>query len=731
MRIVLLTSTNIGGARRPEPPSVVGEYASQLTMALEASGIEILVVGREQAGEGHERFAAGSQAPVGPVDCVVGFDRVPEPWRWPCPRILFMSGSSLLSVSDMQGCVNLDAVVVSSEHGARQARAILHDPGRIVVIPPTVDAVDVEIARDRLLFLGPPWHGLRRLLRMWPEIHDQLGIPLSVAGDLRAAIRASRVGGGPAAEHYRDVEGLLDQPGVVVHGSLDREGLARLLSRSEACVYPADTSIEDTDWSGLSVLRACAGGCLPVVASTGCYAEVVGEVAQLVPDDEDEPDRAARRWYEAIAQALRTGPERRHACREVAARCHSSAFRDRWLTLIEDLVRNGVEEPSCVSMNTGSVADGDRWLFACAGSALGETAAAIPVIEAARRRGHVVVAMADRARNCDLLVTAADEVHLLNEVKAWTAIDIAGFQAVVVSGSLTCGTWLPRLADGRDPRTPIASIECAWFPWVTGDPSHFRSIDLFLPCLPPGVFRAGLRDAGGPFSFPAEIAKRIQPTGFLFPHATVDPGQREDIRRSHGISPELRVILVMQGTDAGQGCLQQEDLVGGTDLLREEISDLRVMVTAGPEVDLPDHIVQLPWLQPERFHSLVGAVDLLLSTSLGTTVQRAVRSNVPTVVWPRAAPPGLPPLGAWEAEALERAGLVGRIPEHPSPLTVYSALKSALTDHILHREWARVSDDPAEGAEYAVRLIEEASRQRHMASTPADLSGLRGVVERR
>lgn len=93
---------------------------------------------------------------------------------------------------------------------------------------------------DRFLAPGPPAMGLHRLLEVWAPMWARWGLPLSVCGAVRRWIWDNEGRAGEMGDRARAVSRLIDQPGVILHGTLSRGRMGELSERAVAVLVAHD-----------------------------------------------------------------------------------------------------------------------------------------------------------------------------------------------------------------------------------------------------------------------------------------------------------------------------------------------------------------------------------------------------------------------------------------------------------------------------------------------------------
>jgi hypothetical protein len=230
-----------------------------------------------------------------------------------------------------------DEIVGVSGYHAGLLEARLGRP--VTANPAGVEPGPAPAAQDRFLYASSPDRGLHRLLAAWPAIWARWRRPLSITYELRAVLARRDNQPGPLGERLRQVAGMLDQPGVVVHGALDQTALAALRARSLALLYPLDPVLPHSELYALSVLEACAAGVPPILAATDCFPKEYTAAACFVNSFD------ADAWVSAIDEVLSdrgawSGKARAHAARRTWA-----AWEATWHAILLREVRQPRAEP--------------------------------------------------------------------------------------------------------------------------------------------------------------------------------------------------------------------------------------------------------------------------------------------------------------------------------------------------------------------------------------------------
>jgi len=157
---------------------------------------------------------------------------------------------------------------------------------------------DVETIPNRLIYCSSPDRGLHHLLRMWPQVREQipdaeLHIFYSFGGFERNKWQMNEY-----AAIWWYVKTHLDQPGVFVHGAVGKQTLAREQKKAALLAYPSDLFV-DGETFAMAVLECMAAGTPTLISDAAALPGVYGDAAAILPRPiEDEP------WIGVIVRLL-------------------------------------------------------------------------------------------------------------------------------------------------------------------------------------------------------------------------------------------------------------------------------------------------------------------------------------------------------------------------------------------------------------------------------------------
>jgi glycosyltransferase involved in cell wall biosynthesis len=188
-----------------------------------------------------------------------------------------------------------------------------------------------EVPRDRykLVYASRPDRGLEVMLNLWPYIRAD--VP-----DARLHIFTYRL---PDDSEDLPIAASLDQPGIVVGGSLSKRDLAHELLSARLLTYPA--TFKET--SCMAAIEAMAAGTPVVTSSLAAIPETVpdGIAGHIVPGDPHSAD-FGRRFVQTVVRLIRddaTWTELSEGARQYAHTHHN------WQTIAREWVDKLKLEP--------------------------------------------------------------------------------------------------------------------------------------------------------------------------------------------------------------------------------------------------------------------------------------------------------------------------------------------------------------------------------------------------
>jgi len=209
------------------------------------------------------------------------------------------------------------------------------------VIPLGVDLAryeeKVETETHRVIYCSSPDRGLHHLLRVWPKVREQiplaeLHIFYSFGGFERNKWRMDKY-----AETWWYVKTHLSQPGVVNHGPVGQQTLAREQMKAALMAYPSDLFVDGETFC-MVVLECMAAGtpCLvsDAAALPGVYGDAVAILARPIEDEH---------WIMAITRLL-TEPDLRQTYTERGLEFARNHTWDKAIEAWDTTVQQRVQE---------------------------------------------------------------------------------------------------------------------------------------------------------------------------------------------------------------------------------------------------------------------------------------------------------------------------------------------------------------------------------------------------
>lgn len=170
------------------------------------------------------------------------------------------------------------------------------------VIPDGVDLEryyeDIKPIPNRVIYCSSPDRGLHHLLRIWPQVREQipdaeLHIYYSFGGFERSKWRMDKY-----ASIWWEVKVNLSQPGVFNHGGVGKQVLAQEQQKASLFAYPSDLFVDGETFCK-SVLECMAAGTPCLISNAAALPEVYDGVAAILPRPIEDDQ-----WVEAIVKLL-------------------------------------------------------------------------------------------------------------------------------------------------------------------------------------------------------------------------------------------------------------------------------------------------------------------------------------------------------------------------------------------------------------------------------------------
>jgi glycosyltransferase involved in cell wall biosynthesis len=159
--------------------------------------------------------------------------------------------------------------------------------------------------KPQVVYSSSPDRGLEVLLELWPRVRER--VPEATLHYGYAPVYfAMRDAGWPGLQELSTrLDKLGQQEGVVNHGSMGQQRLARLYMDSMVWAYPSWQTIVDGPFpeiSCISAMEAQAAGCVPIALDHGALRETV-KAGDLVAGD-PRTEEWRERFVDAIVKAL-------------------------------------------------------------------------------------------------------------------------------------------------------------------------------------------------------------------------------------------------------------------------------------------------------------------------------------------------------------------------------------------------------------------------------------------
>lgn len=199
----------------------------------------------------------------------------------------------------------------------------------------------------RVVYSSSPDRGLHHLLSFWPEVRRRVpDAELKIFYRLEPWLQRARDLGDEVGRRARYVEEALrvltaGEWGVQVVGPVPNREMARQLRQAAVLAYPCDP-VRYTEGFGVSVLDACAAGCLPIISDADALNEVHGYPAICI---QGSPSNNRRTWIGAIVSYLNPhqpkpeGPAGEDLAAAHAAEHDRLKVAEKWVNLIEEATK--------------------------------------------------------------------------------------------------------------------------------------------------------------------------------------------------------------------------------------------------------------------------------------------------------------------------------------------------------------------------------------------------------
>lgn len=189
--------------------------------------------------------------------------------------------------SDEKTDVNIDYYAVLSNWAGeflKDQNPYIADE-KVVVFPNGVDLGRYENGEPEAASQGKsfyysssPDRGLIHLLDMWPKIRERYPEAiLHVAYGIEKWVEAVKWSHNMQAEMAIDIVEGLKQDGVIYHGKIGQDELAKIQQTCTALLYPCDT-MSPTETGCITVVEAGAAGCPAVITDCDCLGSEFGHI---------------------------------------------------------------------------------------------------------------------------------------------------------------------------------------------------------------------------------------------------------------------------------------------------------------------------------------------------------------------------------------------------------------------------------------------------------------------
>jgi glycosyltransferase involved in cell wall biosynthesis len=197
--------------------------------------------------------------------------------------------------------------------------------------------------RHSIVWASSPDRGLHVLLEIFPKIRQK--IPDAILkifyrfDPWYQGVKDAMTPNGQRARYINECItrlGKYGENGVFLIGAISNKEMARELLRSKVLAYTCEP-FRFTEGFSVTIMDACAGGCVPIISDVDAIGEVYADAAEII---KGKPSKNKERWIEAITTML-TDDERAEKAQD-RARTFAQKFSRQeaaksWDTLIKKL----------------------------------------------------------------------------------------------------------------------------------------------------------------------------------------------------------------------------------------------------------------------------------------------------------------------------------------------------------------------------------------------------------
>jgi glycosyltransferase involved in cell wall biosynthesis len=183
---------------------------------------------------------------------------------------------------------------------------------KLVQVPLSINPALYEARKRRpfsIAYASSPDRGLHHLLNWWPEIKErvpeaELRVYYRVEPWLREILDEPSQRGSLMWKRAKTVFDFFmkskDGDGVTLVGPTPTRKMMQTLCETRVLAYPCDP-LRFTEGFSVTVLDACAAGCVPVISGADALMELWWNAAHVIPG---KPAEKKDRWLDALVLAL-------------------------------------------------------------------------------------------------------------------------------------------------------------------------------------------------------------------------------------------------------------------------------------------------------------------------------------------------------------------------------------------------------------------------------------------
>jgi glycosyltransferase involved in cell wall biosynthesis len=232
---------------------------------------------------------------------------------WRCPEVYDLEINAKLKAVDVHDVMSpadfdedrlkqIDKILVKTEYHKTLYPSVPDE--KFEVISNGIDLNrfkgDVKRQKHKFVYSSTPNRGLDIVLKHWPTIKEALPeAELHVFYGWNTFYALEK--GNPASVKWmKKVQAMMDQDGVVGHGRVGQDELAKVMMSSDAWLYP--TYFEEINC--ITALENQAAGCIPLVTNYAALTETVTNDIKKIEGDIYNPE-VQEEWVKLVIDTMK------------------------------------------------------------------------------------------------------------------------------------------------------------------------------------------------------------------------------------------------------------------------------------------------------------------------------------------------------------------------------------------------------------------------------------------